>query len=73
MQCNLRYLRFLRAMEPVFIRSDIKNNNLQTSNDAATKSNRHPELETTLKKKSVQIRVHPCPILHARCGWLRLA
>jgi len=49
-------------MEPVFIRSEIKNNNLQASNDAATKSNCHPGLETTLKNKSVQIRVHPCPI-----------
>jgi len=63
---HLRYLRFLRAMETVFIRSEIKNNNLQATNDVATKSNYHPGFETTLKKKSVQIRVHPCPIFFTR-------
>jgi len=48
-------------MESVFIRSKIKNNNLKASNDAATKSDRHPGRESTRKKKSVHIRVHPCP------------
>jgi len=51
-------------MESVFIRFKIKYNNLQASIDAATKSNCHPGRKSTLKKKSVQIRVYPCPILH---------
>ena len=67
----LRYLRFLLTMEPVFIRSEIENNSLQASNDTATKSYCHPGRETTLKKKSVHIRVHPCPIPHVRRGRLR--
>jgi len=62
---QVRYLRFLRTMEPVFIRSEIKNNNLQVSNNAATKLNSDPGRESTCKIKSVQIRVHPCPIAMA--------
>ena len=43
---------------PVFIRSEIKNNNLQASNDAATKLNCDPGRESTHQKK---IRVYQCP------------
>ena len=42
--------------------SSIKNKDLQTPNQANTKSNRDSGDATKPSKKSVSIRVHPCPI-----------
>ena len=46
----------------VTIRSEIKIEALQASDYAATKLKLHPGPERHPLKKSVQIRVHPCPI-----------
>ena len=47
------------------IRSEIKNNNLQAINQPYTKSIRNPGRKSTLKKKSVKIRV---PFKRGRAG-----
>ena len=46
---------------------------VQVTNRATTKSDTAPVTSTTREKKSVQIRVHPCPILCDVFAHLRLS